>query len=382
MKNKNTFKFTFFTIAFIVTAMALSYDSAHLNIGDELHMINSGDINNSSNKDNQKGGGNPSAAEFCGASCGIAQSDEELKKILTPEQYRIIREKGTEAPFKNAYWDNKQEGIYLDLVSGEPLFSSSDKFDSGTGWPSFTAPVDADSLVYIKDKSHGTVRIEVRSAKAGSHLGHVFKDGPGLAGLRYCINSAALKFVEKDKLKESGLEKYVTVIDEAKAQKASAAEKIILGAGCFWGVEAYFKRLPGVIETRTGYCGGVTADPDYKQVCSGETMHAEVVSIEYDPRIISVKTLLAHFFKVHDPSSLNRQGNDIGTQYRSAIFYYSPAQLSAAENFINDLNAGGKYGGKIVTDLKPAGQFYPAEEYHQDYLGKNPGGYCHIHLED
>jgi peptide methionine sulfoxide reductase msrA/msrB len=390
MRNKPVFKFTFFLAAFIVTAVALYYNSAPLNKGDELTAMNKS-FNDSNNETlNSDGNINEStdksihAAEVCNASsgCGLPRSDEELKKILTPEQYRIIRENGTEAPFKNAYWDNKKEGIYLDAVSGEPLFSSADKFDSGTGWPSFSAPIDADSIVYIKDKSHGMTRIEVRSAAADSHLGHLFKDGPAPSGLRYCINSASLKFVELDKLKEAGSENRLAACERALALKAKGLEKIIFGAGCFWGVEAYFKRLPGVCQTQAGYSGGATSDPDYKQVCAGGTMHAEVVLIEYDPRVISIKTLLAHFFKIHDPSSLNRQGNDIGTQYRSAIFYYGENQLEAAQKIIAALDAGGKYRSKIVTGLKPAGQFYPAEDYHQDYLDKNPGGYCHIHLED
>jgi peptide methionine sulfoxide reductase msrA/msrB len=315
--------------------------------------------------------------------CGLPQDDAELRKLLTPEQYRIVRENGTEAPFKNAYWDNKKEGLYLDVVSGEPLFASADKFDSGTGWPSFTAPVDPDAVTYVKDKTRGMVRIEVRSAKANSHLGHLFKDGPAPSGLRYCINSGSLKFVERSALKEAGLEKYAGLFNTAAASyQTQKLSRVMFGAGCFWGVEAYFKRITGVCSTQTGYSGGTIANPDYKLVCSGDTMHAEIVLIEYDPRIISFNTMLSHFFKIHDPSSLNRQGGDIGTQYRSAIFFYDDSQQKAAVDHIASLEKSGKYNKKIVTEVKAASKFYDAEEYHQDYLDKNPGGYCHIPIED
>jgi methionine-R-sulfoxide reductase len=144
-------------------------------------------------------------------------SDEELKKRLTPEQYRICKQCGTEPPFKNAYWNNHEPGIYLDVISGEPLFASVHKFDSGTGWPSFWQPLDEKVVSKHEDKSYGMVRIEVKAAKSGAHLGHVFEDGPKPTGLRYCINSGSLKFVHKDKLKEAGLEGYAKLFEgEAK----------------------------------------------------------------------------------------------------------------------------------------------------------------------
>ena len=140
--------------------------------------------------------------------------DAELRERLTPEQYQVTQKGGTEAPFHNAYWDNHEAGIYVDVVSGEPLFSSLDKFDSGTGWPSFVRPLEPDNVQEHTDSSHGMRRVEVRSASADSHLGHVFDDGPAPTGLRYCINSASLRFVPVDKLDEAGYGKYKALFDK------------------------------------------------------------------------------------------------------------------------------------------------------------------------
>jgi methionine-R-sulfoxide reductase len=143
-------------------------------------------------------------------------SEGDLRKNLTPEQYRVTQMCGTEPPFQNEYWDNHRPGIYVDVVSGEPLFTSLDKFDSGSGWPSFTKPVAKENLIEKSDGTHGMDRTEVRSSKGNSHLGHLFDDGPGPAHLRYCINSASLRFVPVEKLKEEGYGQFLPLFEKAE----------------------------------------------------------------------------------------------------------------------------------------------------------------------
>lgn len=159
-------------------------------------------------------------------------------------------------------------------------------------------------------------------------------------------------------------------------------EQASFAAGCFWGVEAYFRRVKGVVRTTAGYSGGSTRNPSYSEVCSGTTRHAESVLVEYDPQVVSYERLLYHFWKIHDPTQIGRQGNDIGSQYRSLIFTHSDEQRRAAESSKAELERSGRYQRPITTAIEPALEFWPAEEYHQDYLTKNPGGYCHVNLFD
>jgi len=157
----------------------------------------------------------------------------------------------------------------------------------------------------------------------------------------------------------------------------AAKEVATLAGGCFWCLEAVFDDLKGVESVESGYMGGRTANPTYEQVCSGETGHAEVVRVTYDPKVVSFREVLEVFFVIHDPTTLNRQGNDVGTQYRSAIFYDSPQQKSAAEQVIADLNAASVYDDPIVTEVAPASRFYVAEDFHQEYFRRNPAQpYC------
>lgn len=299
------------------------------------------------------------------------RKDPDAVAALTPDQYRVTQRGGTERAFTGDYWDHHEPGIYVDVVSGEPLFASTDKFDSGTGWPSFTRPIG--NVVTKRDFRMIIPRTEVRSRHADSHLGHVFKDGPRQrGGLRYCINSAALRFVHRDDLEAQGYGDYVRLF--SKEDSMSEHKTAILAGGCFWGMQDLIRRQPGVVATRVGYTGGQNANATYRN----HPGHAEAVEIVYDPAKTDYRALLEFFFQIHDPTTKNRQGNDVGTSYRSAIFYLDDEQKRIAEDTIADVNASGIWPGTVVTEVTPAGDFWEAEPEHQDYLLRIPNGYtCH-----
>jgi len=286
-------------------------------------------------------------------------TDEEWKQRLEPEAYRILRNAGTEPAFCGTLLDNKKNGVYSCAGCSLPLFSSESKFTSGTGWPSFFKPVASENIAIKEDRSYGMVRTEILCARCDGHLGHVFNDGPEPTGLRFCVNSESLSFTESD--------------DVASLGEVGVA---YFAGGCFWCVEGVFEQLAGVIDVTSGYTGGHQNPEElpvtYKQVTTGATGHAESVRIVYDPKVISYEDLLIVHFATHDPTTLNRQGGDVGTHYRSAIFYANEQEKHVAQDYINQLETEGDFKNPIVTTLEPLNGFQVAEDYHQNYAELNP----------
>jgi peptide methionine sulfoxide reductase msrA/msrB len=287
----------------------------------------------------------------------VSKTEEAWREQLTPEQYQITRQKGTERPFSSEMCDLLEPGNYACVCCNTPLFDSSGKFDSGTGWPSFTQPVKENAIAYTQDGTHGMTRVEVTCNTCAAHLGHVFPDGPEPSGLRYCINAISMTKVESD---------------TAPTPMTSLAT---FGGGCFWCTEAYFQQLRGVVSVTSGYAGGELDNPSYKQVCSGATGHAEVIQVEYDPTEISYADLLRVHFATHNPTTLNQQGADMGTQYRSIVFYRNDEEFEQASAIKRE--QAELLEQPVVTELEPFETFYSAEDNHQDYYISNPqGGYC------
>jgi peptide methionine sulfoxide reductase msrA/msrB len=298
----------------------------------------------------------------------VVKSEEEWRRQLTDEQYRIARGAGTERAFCGTLLDNKRDGVYTCVCCELPLFASGSKFDSGTGWPSFFAPVAPENVVEKTDRSFGMIRVEIECARCDAHLGHVFDDGPRPTGLRYCLNSESLTFTDRANFAKladpaAGPSKSGVAGDAAETARA------VFAGGCFWCVEAVFEELDGVIDAISGYAGGAAETANYEAVCRGGTKHAEAVQIVYDPRKISYEELLEVHFATHDPTTLNRQGSDVGDQYRSAIFWANEKEKKAAQDAIDRLKAAGI---RAVTTLEPLEKFFPAESYHQNYVCANP----------
>ncbi|MBL7898224.1 MAG: bifunctional methionine sulfoxide reductase B/A protein [Crocinitomicaceae bacterium] len=281
-------------------------------------------------------------------------------KKLTPEEEYVIINKGTEAPFKGIYTDHIEAGEYNCKQCNAALFDSEDKFHSGCGWPSFDDAIPG-AVKEVPDKDGR--RTEIVCANCGGHLGHVFRgDGFTEKETRHCVNSISLTFVP-----------------EAQIKNEVMTDTAIFASGCFWGTEYYFEKAEGVISTQVGYIGGHKANPTYKEVCAHTTGHAEAVKVVYDPSKTSYETLCKLFFETHDPTQINRQGPDIGDQYRTEIFYLNEEQKQIAEKLIGILV---EKGLKVATKVTPASTFYDAEDYHEHYYSGNGGTpYCHSYTK-
>lgn len=283
----------------------------------------------------------------------VRKTDAEWREQLSEEQFRVTRQKGTERPFSSEMCSLFEPGLYHCVCCGTLLFDASEKFESGTGWPSFTQPVKDNAIAYHADNSHGMTRVETTCNTCEAHLGHVFPDGPAPSGLRYCMNAVALEKVEAE------------------------LETATFGGGCFWCTEAMFRELKGVHSVASGYSGGEMENPDYRSVCSGRTGHAEVIQVRFDPNIISYQELLGVHMATHDPTTLNQQGADKGTQYRSVIFAHNDEQRQQAQAVLEAVQDA--FDNPVVTEIADFECFYKAEDYHQDYYSLNAdAGYCQV----
>ena len=271
---------------------------------------------------------------------------------LSPEIIDIICNKATERPFTHPY-QALQQGSYLCRQCGLALFRGDNQFNSSCGWPSFDENIS--QAVKTEPDADGR-RTEIICARCGAHLGHVFHGEYHTSkNTRHCVNGLSIDFVADQK-----------IID---------TEEAIFAAGCFWGVDYYFKNLPGVLKTEVGYSGGHTAHPSYNEICRGDTGHYEVIRVVYDPTVISYKKLCQFFFEIHNFTQSNGQGPDLGEQYLSRIFYYDEQQKKTALEIIEDLK---NQNYEVATQVLAVSTFWPAEDYHQDYYGKNGDHpYCH-----
>lgn len=287
----------------------------------------------------------------------MERTEKNNFNTLSAEEERIIVRKGTEQAFTGKYFDSHEKGTYICKRCNAPLYRSEDKFDSHCGWPSFDDEIKG---AVIKVRDADGMRTEIMCANCKGHLGHVF-EGEGMTdkNVRHCVNSASMSFIPAGKA----------------VQEKKTADTALFASGCFWGTEYYLQKAKGVISTETGYTGGKTSKPSYHEVSSGNTGHAETVRVIFDPSITSYEALAKLFFETHDPTQIGGQGPDIGSQYRTAIFYTNEDQKKTAEQLIATLKAKGI---KAVTEVTKAREFWPGEKYHQDYYEHSGGTpYCH-----
>lgn len=276
---------------------------------------------------------------------------------LTPEEQHVLIDKGTEAPFSGEYDSHFHAGAYVCRQCNAPLYASESKFNSGCGWPSFDAEIPG--MVQRVADPDG-IRTEIICANCHGHLGHVFI-GEHLTAknTRHCVNSLSMRFI-------------------STAEYAENYTVAVFASGCYWGTEYWFEKAEGVVATTVGYAGGTVTNPSYREVCTGSTGHAESVRVFYNPNKISYENLVKLFFETHDPTQMNGQGPDIGTQYRSVIFYSTPEQLATAEKVSTILR---EKGYQLATKIEPLTHFYPEQDpYHQKYYDKQgTQPYCHIY---
>lgn len=280
-------------------------------------------------------------------------NDQNYNK-LSPEEERVIINKGTEAPFSGKYNDLFEKGTYQCKRCNAPLYRSGDKFESSCGWPSFDDEIKG---AIRRQKDADGRRTEILCANCGGHLGHVFEgEGYTEKDIRHCVNSVSMLFVP---YKET---------EEAKSYFAG---------GCFWGVEHLFEQKVGVVSAVSGYMGGSVDNPTYGDVSRGNTGHLESVEVTYNPAKVNYEELVKFFFEIHDPAQADGQGPDIGEQYLSAIFYNDSGEKKIAYELIDILSSKGY---KIATKVLPVSTFWKAEEYHQNYYDKNKREpYCHVY---
>jgi peptide methionine sulfoxide reductase msrA/msrB len=289
----------------------------------------------------------------------VNMNKEFHRRSLTPVEEAVILKKGTERPFTGKYNDFFEKGAYACKYCGALLYRSDDKFKSDCGWPSFDDEIKG---AVKRSPDPDGERTEISCARCGAHLGHVFTgEGFTAKNTRHCVNSVSLQFIP------------------AGPEKNAKTDTAIFAGGCFWGVEFYMHEMPGVISTEVGYTGGHTDHPSYKEVSSHKTGHAEAIRIVFDPSKTSYENVAKLFFEIHDPTQLNRQGPDVGDQYRSEVFYRNMAQKAIADSLIQLLR---NKGLEVVTRVTPASTFWKAEDYHQQYYAKENGTpYCHKYVK-
>lgn len=308
----------------------------------------------------------------CGQNQNIEQTQTQTKtkqtmsteksnwNSLNEEETRVIIHKGTELPYTGEYTNNHEAGTYFCKQCNAALYTSDSKFDSHCGWPSFDDEIDS-AVTQVPDADGH--RTEIICSNCKGHLGHVFK-GEGFTpkNTRHCVNSISMTFVSKNELEE-------------KMKNEIKLDTAIFASGCFWGTEYFFEKAEGVVSTQVGYIGGHKENPTYKEVCTGKTGHAEAVRVVYDANKTDYKTLCKLFYETHDPTQVDRQGPDIGTQYRTEVFYLNEEQKKIAEELTQILE---DKGYKVATKITKAATFWEGEDYHEHYYS-NKGGtpYCH-----